>query len=41
MVSGRPLLPGGTNEEQLGLIWRLLGSPDLVRILKCGPAVTL
>ncbi|CAB3409129.1 unnamed protein product [Caenorhabditis bovis] len=27
MIAGRALFPGGTNEEQLGLIFRTLGSP--------------
>eukprot|EP00051_Salpingoeca_urceolata_P033535 m.21133 g.21133 ORF g.21133 m.21133 type:complete len:413 (+) comp6342_c1_seq1:373-1611(+) len=28
MVSGRPLFPGSTNEDQLVFIWKVLGTPD-------------
>ena len=27
MVSGRPIFPGSTNEEQIVLIWQILGTP--------------
>lgn len=27
MVSGRPLFPGSTNEDQIALIWKILGTP--------------